>query len=78
MKAEFDERSHNRDERPFDRHGSACEGDEKNRVEGDEESQKTHPRNETVGLEMIENGGSKGSEDDGTVLSLLANGSGAA
>ena len=57
MKAEFDERSHNRDERPFDRHGSACKGDEKNRVERDEESQKTHPRNETVGLEMIENGG---------------------
>ena len=39
-KAGFDERSRNHDERTFDRHGSAHEGDEKN--EHDEESEKIH------------------------------------
>ena len=43
---EFDERS---DERPFDRHGFACEGDEKNRLEHDKESQKTHLCDEMAG-----------------------------
>jgi len=74
--AKFEETSDNHDERTCDRHGSAREGDEKNHLEHDEESEKTHLCDETAGLGMIENDG--GSEDDGTVASLLVNGSGAA
>ena len=40
-------------------------------------SMKIHPHDETGRLEMIENGGQKTSEDDGTIPSLLENGSGA-
>ena len=68
MKAEFDERSHNHDERAFDRHGSAREGDVKI-LEHDEESEKIHLCDEMAGEAMT--------ETNGTVLSLLANGSGA-
>ena len=41
-------------------------------------SEKIHPRDEAVGLEMTENGGQKASEDNRTIPLLLANGSGAA
>jgi len=72
---EFDEMSHNHDERTLDRHGSAHEGDEKNHLEHDEKSEKTHLCDEMARLEMTENDG--GSEDDGTSALLLVDGSGA-
>ena len=54
---ELDERSHNHDERPFDHHSSAREGDVKNHLEHNEESQKTHLCDEMAGEEMTETNG---------------------
>ena len=51
-------------------------GDEKNHLEHDKESEKTHLCDETAGLGMIENDG--GTEDNRTIASLLVNSSGAA
>lgn len=73
-KAEFDETSHNHDKRTPDRHSSACKGDEKNHLEHDEKSEKTHLCDEMGRLEMTEN--DRGSEDDRTIALLLVNGSG--
>ena len=52
-KAGFDKRSHDHDKRTSDRHGPACECDEKN-LEHDE-SKKIHLCDEMVGHEITEN-----------------------
>ena len=79
---EFDETRHDHcDERTFDFHKWSCDSVEKN-LENDEESvdfgKKNHPCDEMVGLETTESDGLKGSKDNGTVPSLLVNGSGSA